>query len=348
MTNEPLSAADRVLLDTVQEAVPLVEAPFAALAESLGMSESDVLARLRSLKHDRGFIRQIGAIFDTKALGYESTLVAARYDDDAIDSGAAVVSAHPGVSHNYRRNHAFNLWYTLAVPPDSRLGLERTAERLHTLSGAVATRLLPTLKLFKIGVHFDMCGHSGPTVQGVRPSHAASDQDGMHTHCLSEQDVAAIRVLQRDLALVSEPFAALAAEAGCTTAELLVTARRLLERKQMRRFAAVLRHREAGFAHNCMAVWNVPDADVEAAGATMAGFDAVSHCYLRPRHPDWPYNLFTMVHGRTEQEVRGALDAIAEATGIAEREELASVCEYKKTRIEYFTPAIAEWEARYG
>jgi DNA-binding Lrp family transcriptional regulator len=119
----------------------------------------------------------------------------------------------------------------------------------------------------------------------------------------------------------------------------------------MRRFAAVLHHRKAGFGANAMGVWAGPQGDpaaLERMGAVMAGFRAVSHAYERPSYPDWPYNLFTMVHGKSEDECRQTLAAISEATGLTDWQALFSSKEYKKVRVRYFADADAEWEARHA
>lgn len=348
-----LTPLDRNLLDAVQAGIPLVERPFAAIAQTIGTDEAGVLDRLGVLKRERRIVRQISAIFDTPALGYRSALVAAQYADDAIDAAAAVIGAHPGVSHNYRRSHAFNLWYTVAVPPTSRLGLDGTIERLHALSGARVTRPMPTLRRLKIGVRLPM-GEAAERASSPAPPRHDADADDVAapdappTTPLDASDIAAIRALQEDLALVSRPFDAPASAAGLSTTALLTTAARLLRDGRMRRFAAVLRTHEAGFTHNCMGVWNVPDDRVDEVAAVMVRCDAVSHCYERPRYPEWPYNVFTMVHGRSEAQCRETLAELAAETGVRERGELWSVHEYKKTRVRYFTPEIDAWEARFG
>jgi siroheme decarboxylase len=125
---------------------------------------------------------------------------------------------------------------------------------------------------------------------------------------------------------------------------LLGAARGFLERGLMRRFAAVLRHREAGISANAMGVWAVPTEGVEAFGAAAAGFAAVSHCYQRPAWPDWPYTMFTMVHGATKEKCEGVLAEIAAKTGVREYAALYSSKEYKKVRVKYFTPEVGEWE----
>lgn len=343
-----LSSLDAAILDAVQQGVPIALRPFAVIGERLRLPEDTVITCIRRLKSEHPIIRQISAIFDTRALGYASALVAARCDRDRLDEAATVINTHPGVSHNYGRDHAFNLWYTLAVPPGSRLGLDGTIQRLHELSGALSTRKMQTLRVFKIGVRLDVRGDRAPDSQAPTDAYDEDDQLEARSYGLSDADIRAVRALQLDLPLVPSPFEVLAAEVGMTAADLVAAANRFLERKQMRRFAAVLHHREAGFMFNCMGVWNVPDDRAEEVGRVMAAFDAVSHCYLRPRFDDWPYNLFTMVHGRSREDCLSVLDAIARATGIRERDGLWSTKEYKKIRIRYFTPETGEWEARYG
>lgn len=340
-----LDALDRKVLNAIQWDFPLDPRPFRVIGERFGTSESDVIARVKKMKAGR-IVRQISAIFDTRNLGYRSSLVAAIYEPPRLDAGAAVVNAHPGVSHNYRRNHRYNLWYTVAVPPNSRLGLERTVEVLHRESGAVRTRLMPTLKLFKIGVKLDIEGSEDVTAQSKYEGF--SEKHRAVKHPVTGDDIRLIRLLQLDLPLVERPFDALAERDGVTAEELLAGARRFVERNQMRRFAAVLHHRRAGYISNAMGVWAVPPERVEEVGPEMANFNAVSHCYLRPTYEDWPYNLFTMVHGRKKADCEAVLRAIEEKTGIREREALYSTREYKKVRVPYFTPEYEAWEAKHS
>ncbi|WP_353568383.1 siroheme decarboxylase subunit alpha [Haloferula sargassicola] len=339
--------ADAALLGAIQESIPFVARPFAAIGARCGLTEKQVLDRLRALKEGK-VIRQISAIFDTRSLGYASSLVAARIAPEKIDSAVAVINSHPGVSHNYLRNHDFNLWYTIAVPPTSRLGLEETVNRLHQLSGAETTRLLPTLKLFKIGVRFDIEGSATPTDQ-VKPAYteASRQQAGP----LTDQEIEFVRRMQCDLDLGPEPFVEVAGQLGLSFEEAAAMHERFLTTGRMRRFAAVLHHRRAGFGANAMGVWAGPQDDpgaLQKLGETMAGFRAVSHCYLRPSYPDWPYNLFTMVHGKTAEECEETLAAISETTGITNRQALYSTREFKKVRVRYFTDEEIDWEKAYG
>lgn len=318
---------DAELLTLLQTDIPVVERPFAAL----GFPEADVIARIRQLKADK-IIRQISAIFDTRSLGYASSLVAARIDPARVDEAAAIISQHPGVSHNYLRDHTFNLWYTIAVSPLSKLGLEKTVEILHRESGAESTRLLPTLKLFKIGIKFDF------GIESEAPAYTEKSRTGITP--LTPREIEFVRYMQRDLPVTETPFA----DAPFPLAEMH---RQFLESGRMRRFAAVLHHRKAGFTANAMGVWAVPEEDVDRVGELMATSREISHCYRRPSYPDWPYNIFTMVHGKSQEECEQALSAIAAKTGIRDRGALYSTKEYKKVRVRYFTSEEDEWERNH-
>jgi len=341
--NITTDAVDAALLGMLQESVPFTERPFTELGQRCGLTEEETLARVKTLKQAK-IIRQISAIFDTRSLGYASSLVAAKVAPELLEKAVAVINSHPGVSHNYLRNHDFNLWYTIAVPPTSRLGLAATVDALHRLSGAETTRLLPTLRLFKIGVRFDVEGAARPDDQDT-PAYTEANRSA--TRFLTDMEIEFVRVMQLDLALTTTPFVAVAEELGMSFAAAAAMHQDFLTSGRMRRFAAVLHHRQAGFGANAMGVWAGPADDPEALrrlGETMAGFRAVSHCYQRPSYPEWPYNLFTMVHGKSEEECEQTLTAIAEATGIAEYQALYSTKEFKKMRVRYFTDEEARWE----
>ncbi len=337
------TANDAALLGVLQESMPFTEHPFADLGKRCGLSEEETLTRVKTLKEEK-VIRQISAIFDTRSLDYASSLVAAKIAPEKLDAAVAVINSHPGVSHNYLRNHEFNLWYTIAVPPTSKLGLDGTVDLLHRLSGAESTRLLPTLRLFKIGVRFDVEGDAKP---GDQSTPAYTEANRQETAPLTAKEIEFVRVMQRDLAVIPSPFVAVAEELGISFDEAAVMHRNFLTTGRMRRFAAVLHHRKAGFGANAMGVWAGPQDDPEALrklGEAMAGFSAVSHCYQRPSYPEWPYNLFTMVHGKSEQECEQTLSAIAETTGITDRHALYSTKEFKKVRVRYFTDEEINWE----
>ena len=343
--DDTLTDLDRELLNAVQWDFPLEPRPYGVLADRLGMTEPQLRERIAHVK-EAGVLRQLSAIFDTRALGYGSSLVAAKIDADRVDDAAAVISAHPGVSHNYKRNHSFNLWYTIAVPPGDVL--EEHVDVLHADSGALVTRVLPTLKLYKIGVKLDMTGKTAADAKSEVLAHERPERRAeMPAPDLTDLEIATISVVQEDLPLVEHPFAAQAATIGCTEDDVLSALASFKERKLMRRFAAVMNHRSAGYKANAMGVWAVPEDQLDEVGPKMAGFARVSHCYRRPVYEDWPYSVFTMVHGMNARECEDTIAAIRSETGVDEYALLWSVKEYKKTRVRYFTSEWDGWRAEH-
>jgi len=335
---------DKRLLNTIQADFPLVSRPFQALGGRLDLAEGEVINRMAALKQRR-IIRQISAIFDTRSLGYKSSLVAMRVQPERLDGAAAIVNGHPGVSHNYTRDHAFNLWFTLAVPATS--DLEWTVEHLHATTGAESTRVLPTLRLFKIGMQLDMEGNTGTErVESRQAGYSETRRPAAGRAGLRPVDIAVIRELQEDIPLVAEPYRPMADRIGLSEQGLFEAAARLSAQGYLRRMAAVLHHREAGFRANAMGVWVVPPTRTEEVGQIMGSFKGVSHCYLRPTYPDWPFSIFSMVHGQEAKDCQEIINAISQATGITEYALLYSTKEYKKIRLKYFTADLDEWEAR--
>ncbi len=325
------------LLYKMQSSFPLVERPFLELAKELQVSEDEVLELVKSLK-ESGTIRQTSAIFDTKRLGYKSSLVAFRVASEQIEDAAAIINAHPGVSHNYLRDHDFNIWFTIAVAPDSKLGLEQTVAILKEQSGAKESIILPTLKLFKIAVKMDTTGKRAKREHVKQTKHKALE--------ITKQHKAAIMELQKDIDIVKEPFKEAVARLGISYDEYFALANELKEAGVMRRFATILRHRKAGFNANAMSVWEAPEERVEEIGKKLASFSAVSHCYLRPNFPNWRYNLFAMVHAKTHEESDALIEEMARETGLTNYRKLYSTREFKKERIVYFSKKFNEWERK--
>jgi DNA-binding Lrp family transcriptional regulator len=339
----PLDEVDRRLLNLMQGAFPLAKRPYEEVARAAAITEAETLARVQRLLDGR-IIRQVTPIYDTRALGYASMLVAARVDDEQLWSAAKIVNAHPGVSHNYRRNHDFNMWFTIATPPDSPLGLQGTLEVLKAQTGADSIRQLPTLQLFKIRMDLEMEGDTKAlSVEGE--TQAPADPDPVP---YDEFDVAVIAATQGDMPVIAEPYEPAAQRLRVDAEALLEHMRGMRERGLLRRVAAILFHRRAGFSANGMGVWKVPEEEVMELGPRMAAFRGVSHCYQRPTYQDWPYSVFTMAHGRSREECDAILDAIAESTGIQDRATLYSSTEYKKVRLLYFTEDYRAWEREHA
>ena len=337
-----LDDTDRKLLNLLQGSFPLEPRPFARVAELAGLSEDDVLGRTQNLLDDR-IIRQLTPIYDTRAFGYGSMLVAAKVDAEHPWGPAKIINSHPGVSHNYLRNHEFNMWFTLAVEPESKLGLTGTIAILQELTGAESIRQLPTLKLFKIRMDLEM---EGGTEQLTAEAAEAVEPIELDKQPYDDFDVAVTRATQGDMPVVPEPYAPAAAELGITQAKLLDHMAGMLERGLLRRVAAILFHRRAGFSANGMGVWKVPEDRILEIGKRMAAFRGISHCYERPTYEDWHYQIFTMAHGRSKEECDAILDAIETEIGcIEDRATLYSSTEFKKIRLLYFTDDFKNWEA---
>ncbi|MGZ8482229.1 MAG: siroheme decarboxylase subunit alpha [Candidatus Limnocylindria bacterium] len=339
----PLDELDRKLLNLLQGSFPIAARPYAHVAELARLPEEEVLGRTKRLLDER-IIREITPIFDTRVLGYSSMLVAARVDPENPWRAAKIINSHPGVSHNYLRDHDFNLWFTIATEPDSPLGLNGTLEVLERLTGAESVRQLPTLRLFKIRMDLEM--EKGTEVLAAAAE--AVDYREPEAIELSELDYAVIRATQGPMEVVPEPFAAPAAELGLSQEQLFEQLESMRERRALRRVAAILFHRRAGFSANGMGVWKVPEERIIEVGPRMASFRGISHCYQRPTYADWPYSVFTMAHGRSKEECDAILDSIAEDTGIDERRTLYSSTEFKKVRLRYFTDEHKRWEAEHA
>jgi siroheme decarboxylase len=163
-----------------------------------------------------------------------------------------------------------------------------------------------------------------------------------------ELDVAVIRATQGDMPVIDEPYAPAAKRLKISQERLLSHLQRMQERKLLRRVAAILFHRRAGFSANGMGVWKVPDERIMDLGPRMAAFRGISHCYQRPTYQDWPYSIFTMAHGRSKEECDAILDSIAAETGISGRATLYSSTEFKKIRLLYFTEDFRNWERQHA
>jgi DNA-binding Lrp family transcriptional regulator len=342
----PLDETDKRLMNLLQSSFPLDPEPFALVASEAALELDDVLARTNRLLENR-IIREITPIFDTRALGYESMLVAAKVDSEHPHRAAQIVNSHPGVSHNYLRTHDFNLWFTIATPPDSELGLSGTLAALMRETGAESMRELPTLTLFKINMNLEM--EKGTDALAAAAVDAAPPRE-LEAQPYDERDVAVIRALQGPMEAIERPYDAAAAEVGMTTEDLLAHLGGMVERKLLRRVAAILFHRRAGFSANGMGVWKVPEAEILSTGTRMASFRGISHCYQRPTYEDWPYSVFTMAHGRSKEECDAVLDSIAEDCGMGpdDRATLYSSTEYKKIRLHYFTDDYRRWEEEHS
>ena len=322
-----LDSIDKKLLNLVQAEFPLKSRPYNELGMKLNTDGDDVIQRIEQLKA-KGIIRQISPVLDTRRLGYQSTLVAMRVAEAQLDKAAQLIIEHRGVSHGYERDHHFNLWFTLAIPPAA--DMETELKQLTSSIGAEAVFALPAIKLFKIRAYFAM-GAGGQTADigalpdGILPQKAE----------LSHIDRVVINELQQDLPLIPAPFTAMAARSSMDVESFLAQCQSLQQRGIMRRFGASVNHRRAGFKANAMACWVVPPEAVDAVGRKLASLREVSHCYERKTNPLWRYNLFAMIHGQTKEACQEIANKVSGETGLTDYILLYSTKEFKKVRVKY-------------
>ncbi|MEE8178501.1 MAG: Lrp/AsnC family transcriptional regulator [Nitrosopumilaceae archaeon] len=328
---------DKEILNEIQWTFPLVSQPYHEIAKKFDVSVEDIKKRLTNLKKI-GILRQLSAIFDTRRLGYKSSLIAMKIDPDKLDYVAQQINRHPGVSHNYERNHEFNLWFTLAVPPG--LDLKTEVDKFSKLVGIQKIRLLPTIKLFKIGVKLEMVDDKKHEVKPTEEKKKIQNVKFVPT----EEDKKFIRELQKDLEIVDRPFLNATQKLGLTEEQIFEKLRYYENIGVMRRFAAILRHRDVGFTANGMIVWEVPDERITEVGEKLGAFPQVSHCYQRPVYKDWPYSVFSMIHCKSIDEAKNMAKEIQKEIQVDDYKILFSAREFKKTRVEYFVEHVFKLE----
>jgi DNA-binding Lrp family transcriptional regulator len=318
------------LAQAIQTAVPLVPEPFRQLAGSLDLEPETVLRQLRQWR-DSKMLREISAVLEGEALGYDSALVAAEVPVRRLDEVVAVINEHPTVSHNYLRDHRYNVWFTLAVP--ETMGLERTLDILSSMTG-VRFHTLRRTTTFKIGVRFRLGSLANDTSVVPLAAPCCFDPDRRQQQML--------RALQRPLPIVPRPFQQLASEAGVTEEVLLAFASAHLG-GVIRRYVGTFYHRRLGVRANGMVVWRAPEESLHQAGAVLAQSKRVSHCYARNPVEGFPYNLYSMLHGPDEASVRQEASILSRRTSLTDFLVLFSREEFKKCRLRYFQPELDRW-----
>jgi len=324
-----LDAVDQAILNKIQVAFPLDSRPYLQIGEEVGISENEAWQRVDTLRK-KGIIRRIGAIFDSRSLGYVSTLCAAKVPEAKISILAQLMQGITEITHNYLRNHPkYNLWFTIIAESQERL--EEVLTIVQTSLNSKEVYNLPAIQVFKIGVVFSLGSES------INPNEGYSIPKHFPRYVITDKDKILIKQLQEDLPTSLRPFSDLAKGLEMDEGYVIANTQRLMDSSVMRRLGAILVHRKAGFTSNAMGVWIVPEDKVGEIGSMMAEFKEVSHCYHRPVLPDWPYNLFTMIHGHSDKECQRIMERISEVTGMKDYSLLFSYKELKKSSMRYFT-----------
>lgn len=328
-----MSVDDAAMVVALQRGIPLCARPFEELSRELGCGEADLLACL-ARQRAVGSVRRFGAVFDTRRLGYRSALCAAAVSVEALDAAAAKLTPLAGVTHCYVREATSalrpgvpNLWFTLSYPADIFPAMvDEVAARL----GPYALHVLPATRRYKVDVVFGAATRA-------REEDVAEGDD---LPPVTARDRAVIGALQGDTEARADFFAALAGRLGMKEWDLLSTLEIWRRKGRLKRIGLLLHHRNAGWSANGMCCWRVA-GDTTAAGRALAARGEVTHCYERPEAPNFPYNLFAMVHARAAAEANAQFASLsAEVNRVAGAAVpavmLLSTREYKKTSMTFF------------
>jgi DNA-binding Lrp family transcriptional regulator len=314
------------LLGMLQSGFPLSREPYQDIGIKLGIPGDEVMRGIIDLKK-KGIVRQISPVLDARRLGFQSTLVAMKVDGPNIESAESYLGAHPGISHGYEREHEFNIWVTLSVPPGTDLQAEVSGISARCRAGAVIA--LPATRVFKLRTDFSR-------TEDLSAEEYISNGHGLPGRArLAQADREIINGLQHDLPLSSDPFAPLAHNLGMDVDKMLARSRSLLRRGVIRRYGASINHRNAGYRANAMTCWDAPAGKVVKLGRLLASKRQVSHCYERATMDPWHYNLFAMLHSRDRAACLQAIERMAAETGLGDYIVLFSVKEFKKIRVLY-------------
>lgn len=308
------------LLSLIQTGFPLESRPFRNIADRMHTREKEIIEMLRSLIHER-VVREIGPIFDARKLGYTSTLVAVKVEEERAAELAAAMLPIGEITHNYYRDGDFNIWFTITAP--DRNIIEDIIRWTEKFTGVVRVLDLPMEQMFKINAVFN-----------APPPPFHTPQKDIRVPALDDNEKAIIIVLQNGLPVLEQPFLAISEELGLAESFMLQNVRRWIENGVIRRFGVRLDHRRAGYIQNVLAAW---DGDhIQIWGKKFAEIPLVSHCYIRRSYPEWPYRLYTMIHARSDAEMENTLKSMKQIASGARVAVLPTRYELKKTTMKYF------------
>ncbi len=324
---------DAALIDGYQSGFPVAERPFRTVGSALGIDETEALSRVERLR-DRGIFRRFGAVLNPPVIG-ASTLAAIRAPEQRFDEITEVINAYPQVNHNYRRAHEWNMWFVVTAA-----SLERRDEILADIEAKTGCTVLvlPMLTDFYINLEFPVVNSD----RFARESTAATSVDATR---ISETAAADLSTLDRKLILEIQdgfplsktPYRDIAASLDSPVDDVLSSIESLVSNGCIKRIGCIVNHVVTGFDSNCMVVWDVPDEELESYGEAVGELPYVTLCYHRPRRPElgWPYNLFTMIHGRDQDAVDAKIDELHEGYLPVEHERLYSTETLKQTGARY-------------
>jgi len=321
----------------LQKGIPLIKRPFSKIADELHSTEEDLIIVINNLIK-KGIIREIAPIFEADRMNYGSTLVASEVDENELEGFAGFVNKHPGVTHNYQREGKMNVWFTLTIPMD--VSIEKTLEVFKKEKGVKSLFSLPKEKTYKIRVAFNLSGDKSESEE-IKASR-------FEEHNIPEDVLKrSVRLLQESFTIKPNPFSLIAEEMGVSEDDFIELLNKMYDSGVIRRFPAMLKHKKVGFTHNALIAWKVNDEKIDELGFKFAKFDYITHCYKRKTYKGWPYNLYTMAHARSEDELRENLQQMENIDKSVDHIVLKSIKEYKKIRVKYFDSALGEWNSKH-
>jgi DNA-binding Lrp family transcriptional regulator len=328
-----LDEADAALVDGFQSGFPVEQRPFRAVAEALGTDETDALERVERLR-EAGVFRRFGAVLNPPVIG-SSTLAAVQAPENRFEAVVEVINGYQQVNHNYRRDHEWNVWFVVTAA--SREKRDAILAEIEERTGCEVL-VLPMLTDYYIDLEF-------PVVNGDRFARESAAGTAAEATRISEDAAADLSDLDRRLLLEIQegfpltltPYRDVADAIGADVDEVLAAVEGLLADGCIKRIGCVVNHLVTGFDANCMVVWDVPDEQLDAYGEAVGELPYVTLCYHRPRRPEqgWPYNLFTMVHGREADAVDAKVDELAAEHLPVPHERLYSTETLKQTGARY-------------
>ena len=381
-----MNSFEQQILDVIQDAFPLAERPYAVLAEKIGSDETTVFDAVEKMRAS-GVIRRIGGVYDSKKLGFISRLCAGKvpvstldfssehHVQTAMEKFAAAVNEVPAITHNYIRSHEYNVWFTVIAEKEAVI--QTIVDKLCDATDLHDVHVMSATRKFKINTV--MKGAAAPVVskqwfvnrdEGERekadviPVQARESDSGTgmtlsESKDLSESDKLRIRTACEDIPHSLNPFK----DWGVSCEEL----REDLASKRMRRFGAILRHQNAGFAFNAMVCFRIVDSRksevgrgsnvilsgeatkdpvkscdlIAQAGSFLASNPHISHCYERPSFDGFPYNVYAMMHANSAEQLDQFIaDCVKSLNALQSKPVdyvvLHSVRELKKTSYTFF------------
>lgn len=327
-----LTDLEATVVDELQSDFPIAKRPFRVIADRFDADEEAVLAATTDLV-ENGILRRVGPVLNPPVIG-SSALAAVSVPDGQFEQASSFVNSYDEVNHNYRRDHQWNMWFV--VTAHSRTRRNQIIEAIEAETGSEVLTL-PMRRQYYIGLEFPVVNDDQLAWHGTELTEAEKRQISGRSLSISEMEKRILLEIQNGFELTATPYREIAKAAGEPTKTVCQAIESLSERNAIKRIGCVVNHHAVGFDENCMVVWDVPDYRLDTAGTAAGSYSAVTYCCHRPRRSamDWPYNLFTMIHGRSAEAVEATIDELAAACLPYSHERLHTTAALKQTGTRY-------------